>query len=80
MSVLPQWTPESLAAALAVHEETIRLHIRQGKLKAYKAAGKWRMYDEDVDAYIRAEPSAPEPAAAPIEAIPQPRSRRRKLY
>ena len=44
---------DEAAEKLKVGPEAIRIAIRTKKLKAYKVGKLWRIYDDDLDAYIR---------------------------
>lgn len=35
--------------------KSIRNYIASGKLKAHKVGGKWKMYQEDIEAFMRGQ-------------------------
>ena len=45
-------TPEQVAERLTVSTETIRRLIDAGKLRAFKVGRQWRMFPDDVEAYL----------------------------
>jgi excisionase family DNA binding protein len=40
---------------LGMHENTVYQYIKSGKLKAYKVGNRWRIYEIDLDKFIRGE-------------------------
>jgi excisionase family DNA binding protein len=46
------YTVEELAELIEMHPRTIRRYIREGKLKANKVGGEWRISEEDVSMFM----------------------------
>lgn len=46
-------TTFEVAEKLRVDIETVRRLIQQKKLKAYKVGNSWRVYPEDLDAFVK---------------------------
>jgi len=49
--VLDLWTVDQMAEALAMHPRTVRRYIREGRLKAHKVGGEWRIRREDAEEF-----------------------------
>lgn len=47
------YTTQEVAGILKVHQRTIFRHIKNGKLKANKVLGHWRIKKEDLDKIIK---------------------------
>lgn len=77
---LPNWDVDKVAEAAGLHPESVRQAIRRGHLKAYKIGRRWRMYDENVEAFLRSSPSDPVDPIDPVEPPTGRTNRRRKLY
>ncbi len=50
--VEPILTVEQVAGILAIHPETVRRLIRQGKIKAFRVGAGWRIPESSVQAYL----------------------------
>jgi excisionase family DNA binding protein len=60
------YTPEECAELAQLHPETIVRMCRRGELKATKPAGRWRIYREDFERWLReCEPRDPGIGHAP---------------
>jgi excisionase family DNA binding protein len=49
------YTPKEIADTLRVSAVTISRAIREGKLKAFRVGGQWRIYGSEIRAYVEAE-------------------------
>jgi excisionase family DNA binding protein len=45
-------TPEEVAQALRLDDETIRIWLREGKLKGIKVGRVWRISEEELKAFL----------------------------
>ncbi len=57
MSIEKMYTLNDLVELLTIPKPTLRDKIRDGSLKARKIAGKWRVSESDVQAYIEGSPN-----------------------
>lgn len=46
------YTVEEVADMLRIHETVVRKLIRDGELKAFKIQRRWRIYEDDLKAFI----------------------------
>lgn len=51
----------TIAKQLGVTRQTVHNWITAGKLKALKVGGLWRVYPEDLEEFLKGEPSKPPP-------------------
>lgn len=49
------YTPRDVAARLNITEQTLRLWMRKGKLKAKKVGGEWRIEKEELERFINGQ-------------------------
>jgi excisionase family DNA binding protein len=49
------YSPKEVAQALRVSAVTISRAIREGKLKAVRIGGQWRIYGSELNQYVSAE-------------------------
>ena len=49
------YSPEEIAEQYSLKPGTVRLWIRQGKLKAVKLGNLWRIREEDLNEFIKQE-------------------------
>ncbi|BAS28725.1 helix-turn-helix domain-containing protein [Limnochorda pilosa] len=57
------YTPEEVAEQLKIGRRTVADMLRRGELRGRKIAGKWRVLEEDLEAFVRGvddEPLSPE--------------------
>jgi excisionase family DNA binding protein len=47
-------SPEEIANMFNLQAQTVRLWIRQGKLKAVKLGGLWRISEEELQRFVEA--------------------------
>jgi excisionase family DNA binding protein len=47
-------SPEEIAKMFNLQAQTVRLWIRQGKLKAVKLGGLWRISEEELQRFVEA--------------------------
>lgn len=59
---------DTVAAALHCTPETVREHIRQGRLRATKPVGRWLVREVDLETFITEN----------LSAVPAQRNRRRR--
>lgn len=45
-------SPGDIARMLQLHERTVQLFLKQGKIKGMKVGRKWRAYRTDVEDYL----------------------------
>ena len=48
------YSPEEIAEQFNLQAQTVRLWIRQGKLKAVKLGALWRVSEEELQRFIKA--------------------------
>lgn len=53
-------TPEEVAERLAVTPRSIRIWLRQGKLKGVRVGRLWRIRERDLEAFLEEEKSFPQ--------------------
>ena len=63
-------TAEEAAAYLRVSTKTARHLLRSGAIPASKVGRGWRVFREDLDAYVRSRDGRPRAALAPAGASP----------
>jgi excisionase family DNA binding protein len=51
---VPLYKPEEVADLLKVSPETVRLWLKEGKLKGAKIGTTWRVKQEDIEAFLAA--------------------------
>lgn len=56
-------TVDQVALRLGVHRNTIRLYIRQKRLRAVKIGGKWRVSEEDLQTFFTKSANIPKRVA-----------------
>ena len=49
------YTPEEVAKMLKVEENTLRIWLREGKIKGCKIGSFWRIKEEDLKEFITSE-------------------------
>lgn len=49
------FTVDEVAALLDLHPKTVRRYIREGKLKANKIGGQWRVMRDDLESFVGSE-------------------------
>lgn len=49
------YTPKEVAKALRVSAVTISRAIREGRLKAFRIGGQWRIYGSELREYVETE-------------------------
>ena len=54
------YSPEEIAKQFNLQAQTVRLWIRQGRLKAVKLGGLWRVSEEELERFIKAGQGASE--------------------
>ena len=47
------YSADQIASMVGMHPRTIRRYIREGKLKATKVGGEWRVEERDAEAFVR---------------------------
>jgi excisionase family DNA binding protein len=45
--------PEEVAARLGITPETVREYLREGKIRGFQVAGKWRISEPSFDAFVK---------------------------
>ncbi len=49
------FTVDQIASLLDLHTKTVRRYIREGKLKANKVGGQWRVMRDDLERFVGSE-------------------------
>jgi excisionase family DNA binding protein len=56
-------SPGDIAKLLGLHERTVQLFLKQGKIKGMKVGRKWRAYRSDIEDYLAEQRQAAYAAA-----------------